>query len=187
MQNSHQPQPSSARQTPTSGPGGMLLSLEEAREFVDLLERGLSAAQRLEQDTPAQQRFVGEISRRGAELTADLLSRPEHAGRQLPRAGRYVQALQLADTYLYPQMELLAHPEQASSTDLQLLLSRHVGQLSAPTPENRPHRVAAARAVIAVLATVLEASPAGFELDAAAEQEIRAMTDAFDVLFPAGV
>jgi hypothetical protein len=167
------------------------LTLEEGREFVGLLKRGLIAAQQAIQETPAQQQFVEHVSWRGAELVAELLAGHEYGPDETTNLGHAVQALQLADTYLYPQMELLAHPESARPADLRQLMRSHASQLSASSGQSsagsRVHREAAARAVLDILTGVLEASPAGFRLDASAVQEIRSMTNAFDVLYPVGL
>jgi len=182
------PQPSCDTSATTSGTSD-LLTLAQGREFLDLMVRGLTAAAAAAQETPAQQEFVRHISWRGAELVANLLTRHQYDASAAVVIGRHVQALQLADTYLYPQLELLEHPATAAPAELRQQLLRHATQLAADaailSKENREHREAAAQAVVAILRGVLEADPEGFQLDAPAAAEIRSMTSAFDRAYPA--
>jgi hypothetical protein len=176
------------RRAPSSTPA--TLTLQEGREFLGLMTRGLSMAVAAAQETPAQRGFIQDISRRGAELAATVLAHHGYDASAAPLVGRQVQALQLADTYLYPQMELLERPELARPADVRELMMRHVAQVgaaTAPSADGRTHREAAALAVVAALGIILEANPSGFQLDADALGEVRAMTDGFDALYPNGL
>jgi hypothetical protein len=166
------------------------LTLAEGREFLDLMTRGVIEVTEAAEESPAQRTFIHQVSWRGAKLAADILEGygyDEAAGKVI---GEHVQQLQLADTYLYPGLELLERPATAQPAELRALLARHADKAAATTAQllrgDRPH-CQAAQAILDILRGVLEANPSGVQLSPAAASDIRLLTDAFDVLYPAGL
>jgi hypothetical protein len=166
------------------------LTLEEGREFLDLMARGVAAVAQAREESPAQRTFIHQVSWRGAELAAAILAVNGYDEPAAKLIGDHVQQLQLADTYLYPGLELLERPATARPTELRELLVRHAAKAATTASQllaaDRSHRQAA-QAVLDILRGIVEANPGGVQLNAAATSELRLLTDAFDVLYPAGL
>ncbi len=180
-----------AQTTPEASSVPEVMTIDKGRQFLDLMSRGILTASRAEQETPTAQAFVQRASQRGAELAANLLGDYGYGVADGRLIGAHVQALQRADTYLYPQMEMLDRPETARPTDVRAVMERHAGQVSnqshQPSVESRGHREDAALAVMEIMNGLLEANPGGLQLNTRALEAMQSMTRGFDSQYPEGL